>query len=151
MAKEKKEDQLEKLTFSFVTYIDKYYAIPACILCILCIVSLAIIGGVMFGIDEWSYGIIVLLMLALALMSMAIISIVAMYREVSRLHARKFPDDTLDLMKQLIIKVEDLQLLSTHNKDMLDKKDQLKKNSGGFTAVAACTNGNAARNKGIND
>ena len=61
----------------------------------------------MFRIDEWSYGIIVLLMLALALMTMAIISIVAMYREVSRLHARKFPDDMLEKMKQLKSIVED--------------------------------------------
>lgn len=118
---EQKRDQQEELIssletslveyfdkyFSFVTYIDKYYAIPACILCILCIVGTAIIGGVMFRIDEWSYGIIVLLMLALALMTMAIISIVAMYREVSRLHARKFPDDVLEKMKQLKSIVED--------------------------------------------
>lgn len=117
MAQEKERDQQERLIlslvtyfdkyFSFVTYIDKYYAIPACILCILCIVGMAIIGGVMFRIDEWSYGIIVLLMLALALMTMAIISIVAMYREVSRLHARKFPDDMLEIMKQLKSIVED--------------------------------------------
>ena len=118
---EQKRDQQEELIssletslveyfnkyFSFVTYIDKYYAIPACILCILCIVGTPIIGGVMFRIDEWSYGIIVLLMLALALMTMAIISIVAMYREVSRLHARKFPDDMLEKMKQLKSIVED--------------------------------------------
>lgn len=119
MAQEKERDQQERLIlslvtyfdkyFSFVTYIDKYYAIPACILCILCIVGMAIIGGVMFRIDEWSYGIIVLLMLALALMTMAIISIVAMYREVSRLHARKFPDDMLEIMKQLKSIVEEIQ------------------------------------------
>lgn len=101
--------QQEKLILSFVTYINKYYAIPACVLCFLCIAGTAIIGGVMFKIDKWSYGIIVLLLLALALMTMAIISIVALYREVSRLHARKFPDDVLEKMKQLNNIVEDLQ------------------------------------------
>ena len=63
----------------------------------------------MFRTDEWSYGIIVLLMLALALMTMAIISIVALYRDVSRLHARNFPDDILEKVKQLKNIVEDLQ------------------------------------------
>lgn len=109
MAQDKQKEQQEKLIHSSVTYIDKYYTIPACILCFLCIAGMAIIGGVMLRTDEWSYGIIVLLMLALALMTMAIISIVAMYREVSRLHARKFPDDMLEKMKQLENIVEDLQ------------------------------------------
>ena len=124
---EQSRSKLEKITLSIVTYIDKYYAIPTCILCILCIVGVAIIGGVTFRTNEWSYGIIVLLMLALALMTMAIISIVAMYREISRLHARKFPDDTLDLMNQLIKKVEELQSLSTQNKEnMFEKMNQLE-------------------------
>lgn len=119
MAQDKERDQQERLIlsiltyidkyFSFETYIDKYYAIPACALCILCVVGMAIIGGVMFRTDEWSYGIIMLLMLALALMTMAIISIVAMYREVSRLHARKFPDDLLEKMKLLKSIVEEIQ------------------------------------------
>ena len=81
-------------------YLIVYFVI-AFVLCVSCIIGLALIGLVMFETNTWSYGVIVLLFLALVLAILAIISLVALYREKGRYHERMFPIEVDNKMKSL--------------------------------------------------
>lgn len=119
-----------------MSYIKKNYCIPAIITCAVCVIGLAMIGYFTFNTNEWSYGIIVLLFLAFVLGTLAIVSLVAMYREVGRLHDRKFPSDMIDLMTELIKKVEECEKSCIKETVMDGKINDLKAHiNGHFTEV----------------
>ena len=92
-------------------YIKKQYAILTYVLCVLFVIALGFSAYFTFQIKpkDISLGIIILLFADVALGILSIISMVSMFREVSRLHAREFPQDAIDeieLLKQTCDKME---------------------------------------------
>lgn len=89
-------EKLEKL----VKRIRLNYVISACIFCLILILGLWFIAHKTFTITAWSYGIIVLLFLSFLIGLLAVISVVAAYREMSRLNAEELSEKMQDLKKE---------------------------------------------------
>ena len=104
-------------------YITKHYAITTYGLCFLFVVALGISAWISFDteIKQLNYGILILLFADVTLAVMTIVSMVAMFREVSRLHAREFPKDVIDQMNKLGGKLDQL------SKDFKTEKIQIEK------------------------
>ena len=86
--------------------INRYYLIPSIILIVLCVLELLYIGIKASSGTPWSIGLCILIFLGIVLTTLAIIAMVATYRELSRLHNEE--------KKEFLIKVE--ELLNTLNK-----------------------------------
>lgn len=82
-------------------YIKKYYLAPSVVFCVLFLLGLALIGCFTFNSKDWTIGIVVLLFLALILGLLAVISVIAMYREISRKQARMNSDEIADVKRRL--------------------------------------------------
>lgn len=91
-------------------YIKKHYSCLTSWLCILFVVALVVSIILTFNKkpNEISIGIIILLFSDVVLAIMSLVSMVAMFNEVSRLHAREFPKDAIDQMEKLQEKCETL-------------------------------------------
>lgn len=68
-------------------YLTNYRIFAGC-LCALCILGMVFIGIVAYEKNTWSYGLIILLFLSLVMAILAVISLVAFYREKGRYHER---------------------------------------------------------------
>lgn len=90
-------------------YIKKHYSILTYGLCILFVITLVV--SVILTFDkkpsEISVGIIILLFSDVILAILSFVSMVAMFREVSRLHAHELPQDTIVKIKDDLIKIQD--------------------------------------------
>lgn len=68
-------------------YLNIYLIFAGC-LCAACILGMILIGIFAFEKNTWSYGLIILLFLSLVMAILAVISLVAYYREKGRYHER---------------------------------------------------------------
>lgn len=91
-------------------YIKKHYSILAYGLCILFVIAVAVSAYVTYDkqTSDITIGIIILLFSDLVLAILTLVSMVAMFSEVSRLHAREFPADVIDQMNKLDYQLEQL-------------------------------------------
>lgn len=107
------------------TYL-KRYCFLACIFCATCIIGLTLIGVFAFNTKTWSYGVAVLLFLSLVLAVMAVVALVALYREIGRYHERKFPIEVQGRIKELESEVERLEKENPQSHEENDAKTELQ-------------------------
>lgn len=88
-------------------YIKENFIWPAVILCALCVVGLALIGYFTIDKSKWSFGLVILLLLSAALVILAIVSLIAMYREVSRVRERQCPQNVKDYLDNLESRIDE--------------------------------------------
>ena len=90
-------------------YIKSDYQLPTCIIGAIFIAVGIVVGFKAFYVNTWSFGIIVLLFLALVLGIATLISLIATFREIGRKQARdkKKIEDLLD-DEELVEKLQEL-------------------------------------------
>lgn len=110
-------------------YITKHYAILTYGLCILFVVALGISTWITIKteIDKLSYGIVILLFADVTLAVMSIVSMVAMFHEMSRLHARKIPTDVIDRVNEIAKQLEQLSEGFNEEKEHFEKITSVSK------------------------
>lgn len=110
-----------------LNYIQKYYAFLAYGLCVMFFVVLGISASLTFNSKELTYGIIILLFADISLAILSLVSMIAMFREVSRLHAREFPKDVIDQMNELGEKLDQLSDDFNSEKNHIEKITSLSR------------------------
>lgn len=97
------------------------YLIFAGSLCAVCILGMVLIGIVAFEKNTWSYGLIILLFLSLVMAILAVISLVAFYREKGRYHERIADNEQL---------YRQIQTLLAENKGLNKQLETLQSEKG---------------------
>lgn len=92
-----------------------FYFIPTCVLCGVLLLSIIATVFVICNNVEWTVGIIVFSIVDVLLLILALTSMVAMYREMSRIHDR----ETVELEEQN-------EELKEKNKELKDQNEELK-------------------------
>jgi hypothetical protein len=106
-------------------YLNIYLIFAGC-LCALCILGMVLIGIVAFEKNTWSYGLIILLFLSLVMAILAVISLVAYYREKGRYHERIIPLDIAELSDRIQKVEEENDNLNAQNKSLSDEISKLR-------------------------
>lgn len=89
-------------------YIRSDYQLPTCIIGAIFIAVGIVVGFKAFNVNTWSFGIIVLLFLALVLGIATLISLIATFKEMGRKQARGEADD----MKKIKVLIDDDKLVA---------------------------------------